>query len=734
MNKILKKAVAISAAICSLALPVNALPGSAEDNIKFSDVKENFENITVYGWNNPVLYESMSKVLTHPNFTLNISRYNNKVYYYDPTRNIRFVRYIGYSSDRVIDRKGATPKKTYLNDMICRSDISNNSIERNAYDAIMYNMEKAYDFYSDLGFDYYSFLSDHTIYVSLDEEVGSTNTTSLDGLIRFAMGTGETPNNSSNQGSNQFESTSSLQATQCYGADIDVVAHEFTHLVTQFKLGWDTFNPLETQALMEAYSDIMGELADDTREWKIGTDIYYDNINNNNKNICLRDLAAPENSLTDSSNPEWDKFYSHYEDFKYDYDHNVTVTAYEASTIISHAAYLMYQNGIGIEDLKRIWYYSIDALKDMHGSTQNATFSDCRDAVIAGVKNNYKNSTALYFIQKINDAFDAVGVYSRGDVNDDGQVNGTDAIILNAYCTYRNSKLLPTEHQYKAADVNRDGNPNYDDVECLMSMCRSKYDQADLNIAFNEDKINSFINTVPDRTILGGGAYWNYPARSYINGKANMVCGCNHDNGEYYCTYVPVSAMAYTNYENFDYCREAPYGQCAGFARQMQIDYFDTTKFIQIPLYGSYTPRIGDHLRADYRGILQHSILITGVTDNGNDNYTITYADADANGRCEINISCTATISNGRLYDGLTWSCSWVERPMMVGDVNGDSLINYNDYTEMSNVISGQHVSSLCRLVSDIDFNGRIDANDKALLEEALNEQNPVKASFGFVR
>ena len=303
MNKILKKAVAISAAICSLTLPVNALPGSAEDNIKFSDVKENFENITVYGWNNPVLYESMSKVLTHPNFTLNISRYNNKVYYYDPTRNIRFVSYIGYSSDRVIDRKGAAPKKTYLNDMICRSDISNNSIERNAYDAIMYNMEKAYDFYSDLGFDYYSFLSDHTIYVSLDEEVGSTNTTSLDGLIRFAMGTGETPNNSSNQGSNQFESTSSLQATQCYGADIDVVAHEFTHLVTQFKLGWDTFNPLETQALMEAYSDIMGELADDTREWKIGTDIYYDNINNN-KNICLRDLAAPENSLTDSSNPE----------------------------------------------------------------------------------------------------------------------------------------------------------------------------------------------------------------------------------------------------------------------------------------------------------------------------------------------------------------------------------------------------------------------------------------------
>ena len=192
--------------------------------------------------------------------------------------------------------------------------------------------------------------------------------------------------------------------------------------------------------------------------------------------------------------------------------------------------------------------------------------------------------------------------------------------------------------------------------------------------------------------------------------------------------------MAKPNYESFDYRREAPYGQCAGFARQMQIEYFDTTKFVQTPIYGSYTPHIGDHLRADYRDILQHSILITGVTDNGNGDYTITYADADAEGHCEININCTATISNGRLYDGLIWSCLWVERPIMIGDINGDSLINYDDYIEISNIISGKSVSSLCRLVSDIDFNGRVDSNDRALLMDAINVQNPMKASFGFVR
>ena len=267
-----------------------------------------------------------------------------------------------------------------------------------------------------------------------------------------------------------------------------------------------------------------------------------------------------------------------------------------------------------------------------------------------------------------------------------------------------------------------------------MSMCRSKFNQADLDIAFNEEKLNSFINMVPDRTINGGGAYWNYTAETFINGKANAVCGCNHDNGEYYCSYVPVGAMTKANYENFDYDREEPYAQCAGFARQMQIEYFDTTKFVQIPIYGSYTPHIGDHLRSDYRGRIQHSILITGVTYNGNDNYTITYADANAEGHCEVNINCTATISGGVLYDGLRWSCLWVERPMRVGDVNSDGLINYDDYNGISDIMSGKYVSRLCRLVCDIDFNGRIDANDKSLLMEAINEKNPMKASFGFVR
>ena len=70
MNKIVKKTVAISAAICSLVLPVNALPGRAEDNLKFSTEEEKFQKINVYIRNNPVLYKSMNSILTHQDISL----------------------------------------------------------------------------------------------------------------------------------------------------------------------------------------------------------------------------------------------------------------------------------------------------------------------------------------------------------------------------------------------------------------------------------------------------------------------------------------------------------------------------------------------------------------------------------------------------------------------------------------------------------------------------------------
>ena len=74
MNKILKKTVAISAAICSLVLPVNALPGRAEDNLTFSAEEEKFQKINVYIRNNPILYKSMNSILTHQDISLIISR------------------------------------------------------------------------------------------------------------------------------------------------------------------------------------------------------------------------------------------------------------------------------------------------------------------------------------------------------------------------------------------------------------------------------------------------------------------------------------------------------------------------------------------------------------------------------------------------------------------------------------------------------------------------------------
>lgn len=729
MKKILKKVLAFSTAACSAAMALTSLSSSAEDYTTFLSVSDQFTQNVTECRNNPVLYKSRSSVLTHGTFYLDTSKYNNNEYYYDLKRNIKIVRFEP-NQDPLTDTKGAIPKKVYVKDMVNRTELGKNIKIRRVYDAIMYNIEKAYDFYAEFGFDNYNYIDDHTIYVALDEEIGKTNATSLDGLIKFTMGTGENPQ----QQSYGPYSSSNVKATQCYGADVDIVTHELTHLVTQFKLGWNTFSPLETQALMEAYSDIMGELNDDTRDWKIGTDIFYDNIKNNNKDICLRDLANPSTANTGDSSVS--KYYTNYGDYSRDISYGKRPSAYEASTIISHAAYLMYQNGIGIEDLKKIWYYSMDELKDMHGKTSEAAFSDCRDAVIAAVNNNFKLSTASYYLQKITDAFDAVGVYSRGDANDDGIVNGTDYTIIKAYIDYGNSRLLPTQHHLKAADTNRDGSISYADLSYLTSMCRTKYNYGENDVTINQAKMDSFINEKYRSYTFNEGSYWNYPAKSLRISNRGKVCGCDHSNGKFYCSYVPVSMMTRTGFEEFDYHREEPYGQCAGFAREMQMDYFGTSKFMQMPIYGYYVPQLGDHLRLDYRAVRQHSIFVTGVTDNGNGSYSITYADANSNDHCEFTVNGTATITNGTINcsRGGTWSCYWVERPIMIGDANGDGLLNYADYLELSNIVAGKQVNNICRLACDIDLNGRIDANDRNSLMGALKENNPIKASYGYVK
>ncbi len=95
----------------------------------------------------------------------------------------------------------------------------------------------------------------------------------------------------------------------------------------------------------------MAEYADDTREWKHGNDLYYKSTTG----ACIRNLASTQYLCL----------------WKYEgkgslenEDPKKQIDCHYASTIISHIAYVMHDVGIEDEVGMRIWYGSMDYLKN----------------------------------------------------------------------------------------------------------------------------------------------------------------------------------------------------------------------------------------------------------------------------------------------------------------------------------------------------------------------------------
>lgn len=159
-------------------------------------------------------------------------------------------------------------------------------------------------------------------------------------------------------------------------AYLDIVAHEYTHAVTDVKVfGSDGYSNdsryYERNALMEAYSDIFGELVEQKYTGK--TNWYFNTI---------RNLSNPEIKRYTKRDTTKDKEGNEKNDYGY---------AHNNSTIISHVAYLMSKdhksikhssygstkNLLDYNQLAQLWFGSLEYLKE----TEFMDFSDCRYAV-----------------------------------------------------------------------------------------------------------------------------------------------------------------------------------------------------------------------------------------------------------------------------------------------------------------------------------------------------------------
>ncbi len=170
--------------------------------------------------------------------------------------------------------------------------------------------------------------------------------------------------------------------------DIDVMAHEYTHIVTRSIVNWNGGN--ETGAINEGYSDLFGEIIEGKLNNKEPDWIMQgDNIS------VKRNIASPKSTKYPENVSDKNKSG---EDFVHAY-----------STIISHSGYLMW-NGIDgnadkkidTDTLAKIWYRSLNFLHS------NATFNQCAESV-------YKSAKTLREVTDeqldcITEAFEKVGI------------------------------------------------------------------------------------------------------------------------------------------------------------------------------------------------------------------------------------------------------------------------------------------------------------------------------------
>lgn len=175
---------------------------------------------------------------------------------------------------------------------------------------------------------------------------------------------------------------------------IDTVAHEYMHGVEQHhsRMAYEG----ESGAIMEGLSDIFGELVEDWDkekrnagdiDWEHGDRILHNPGVNNNPDYYYNDPH-----WGDTTNLEEDGGYRH-----------------KNSTVISHAAYLMYQGGITPDELAHLWYNAMLMMPT------DCSFYECRELVELAARH-------LNFTEEqqkvIDDAFDAVGIITDNEVKE----------------------------------------------------------------------------------------------------------------------------------------------------------------------------------------------------------------------------------------------------------------------------------------------------------------------------
>ena len=177
------------------------------------------------------------------------------------------------------------------------------------------------------------------------------------------------------------------------------------------------------------------------------------------------------------------------------------------------------------------------------------------------------------------------------------------------------------------------------------------------------------------------------------------------------------------------------YTECYGFALKLASDYFDTKSFIRLSGVdfdsATYKPRIGDVIRVGKNHAGFHSVFVTDVKGN-----TVTYADCNIDGNNKIRWGQTFQLNSVNI--GGYNEIEWVERPIMVGDVNGDTVVDITDVSTLCVMVNASKdntkkdvVSMYRNKAADLNGDGKVNSADLSLLRTYVASG---KGSYAFVK
>ena len=253
-----------------------------------------------------------------------------------------------------------------------------------------------------------------------------------------------------------------------FEAALDIVGHEFTHAVINYKIfdddepyGLDYYG--ETGALNEAYADIMGSLIEgkdkiDDDRWYLAED----------SDAILRSMKEPTvygqpDHYSALSDPTWSSSLDSYEDRD-----NEGVHIF--SGIFNHAAYIMMTDSrtstISDETWAKVFFKSLSRL------TTTSKFIDARGAIICSAK-------LLGFSENqqeaIKDAFDQVGISSPNTIrivlrwsatpNDlDSHLTGPGILDGDRFHVYYSQRNYYQDNTYSSTSSLLAADLDYDDT------------------------------------------------------------------------------------------------------------------------------------------------------------------------------------------------------------------------------------------------------------------------------